>query len=354
MADVTLANSSGRPPGPATAPPAPRRSGPVPVSSLAAPAVAGGELARLRGTVADLLEASTSAATRRAHEHDVAHFLDYCATHGLGGIPATPEAVALYIASLVASDRVRLSTIRRRLASLAVEHRAKGHLDSPTRSELVRLAMRGAARRLGTAPSRSAALRLGTLRVLLDATPQDTARATRDRAVLLLGFAGALRRSEIAALEVSDLRLEEEGLALTVRRSKTDQEGAGRVIGIPRGRHPDTCPVRAVQSWVTVSGITSGPLFRRITRTDHAGKKGISGQTVARIVKEAVARAGLTTTDQYSAHSLRSGFATEAAAHGVGERAIMQQTGHRSVQVLRGYIRRGGIWSENAAAAIGL
>jgi site-specific recombinase XerD len=321
-------------------------------ADLAGPGAAAVRLRALHLDVEGLLEASTAPATHRAHRSDLAHFSLYCHQHGLCPLPATPDTVALYVASLAGAG-ARLSTIRRRLASISVAHQAAGHADSPTRSALVRTTVRGAARRLGSAPRQATALRLATLRRLLAATPEDTALGVRDRCALLLGFAGALRRSELAALEVADLRREEEGVVVRIRRSKTDPQAAGRELGIPRGRHPETCPVTATLRWVTVAGIDDGPLLRQVGRWGRISSQGLGDRSIALIVQRACARAGLDPAD-YAGHSLRSGFATEAAARGVPERAIMAQTGHRSVQVLRGYIRSGGLFMENAAAEVGL
>jgi site-specific recombinase XerD len=319
---------------------------------LLSPEAAARQLRDLHLAVEGLLHSATADATDRAHRSDLTAFTEYCALHGLDALPASPDTVALYIAARVAAGD-KVATIRRRLASISVAHQAAGVRDSPTRSALVRTAMRGAARQLGTAPSQATPLRLATLRRLLEETPEDTTTGVRDRAILLLGFAGALRRSELSALDLGDLREEDEGLVVTIRRSKTDPEGAGRQLGIPRGRNKDTCPVRATLRWIHVAGIADGPLFRRIGRWDALPAGRLGDRSIALVVQRAADRAGLEPTD-YAGHSLRSGFATEAAAQGVPERAIMAQTGHRSVAVLRGYIRSGSLWRENAASSVGL
>ena len=225
--------------------------------------------------------------------------------------------------------------------------------------------MSGIARAKGTRQRQVAPLRIDMLKAMLAATPEDDLLAIRDRAILLLGFAGGMRRSELAALDVEDLTDVEEGLDVLIRRSKTDQEGAGRTIGIPRGRNRETCPVIALQRWIRLAGITEGPLFRaHRSRTDgpgprqqrpegRAGTARLTPQGIARVVQRAAARIGLDPAE-FAGHSLRAGFATEAAAQGASERAIMRQTGHRSVEMVRRYIRDGDRYRDNAATYLGL
>jgi integrase len=186
---------------------------------------------------------------------------------------------------------------------------------------------------------------------MVDTLP-DSLLGIRDRALLLVGFAGAFRRSELVGLDVADVEFKREGLVVTLERSKTDQEGAGRKIGIPYGSNPATCPVRALQAWLEASATTEGALFRTMNRHGHV-KDRLSGQGVAIVVKRCAEAAGLN-PDDYAGHSLRSGLATSAAAAGVSERAIMNQTGHKSVNMVRRYIREGSLFRENAAAGVGL
>jgi integrase len=177
-------------------------------------------------------------------------------------------------------------------------------------------------------------------------------RGLRDRALLLVGFAGGFRRSELAALDLTDITDGEEGLTVLIKRSKTDQEAAGRVIGICYGSAPDTCPVRACRAWVKASGIVEGPVFRHF-HNQKMGDRAISPQTVALVVKRTAERAGLD-SDEFAGHRLRSGLATTAAKNGASERAIMKQTGHRSVQMVRRYIREAELFQDNASARLGL
>lgn len=167
----------------------------------------------------------------------------------------------------------------------------------------------------------------------------------RDRALILSGFAGAFRRSELVALDVADLAFTRDGLTVTLRRSKTDQEGQGRKIGIPYGANPDSCPVRVVQAWLKAAAIADGPVFRSINRHGRVLPGRLAPADVARVVKKLAERAG---------HSLRAGHATAAAVAGASERSIMNQTGHRSVQMVRRYIRDGSLFRENSAGKLGL
>jgi integrase len=316
----------------------------------------------LRVATAEYIAHSKSAATKRAYAGDFGAFALWCQCYGLDSLPAEPDTVALYLTAIAGQDAA-VATLRKRLVAISQAHKAVG-LPSPTQTETVRRTIGGIARTRGTRQRQVAPLRLTGLKAMLEATPEDDLLAVRDRAVLLLGFAGGMRRSEIAALNVEDLTEVDEGLDVLIRWGKTDQEGTGRTIGIPRGRHAETCPVLAVQRWITLAELHGGPLFRGMVAngrpgTAHrmpqgrAGSKRLSAQGIARVVRRAATRAGLDARE-YAGHSLRAGFATEAAAQGAGERAIMQQTGHRSAAMLRRYIRDGDRYRDNAAALLGL
>jgi len=175
----------------------------------------------------------------------------------------------------------------------------------------------------------------------------------RDRALILLGFAGAFRRSELVGLDIEDCAFGKDGLTVMLRRSKTDQDGAGRKIGIPYGSNPETCPVRVLQSWLEQAALTCGPVFRSISRHGYVQAGRLSPADVARVVKKLAERSGLDPA-RYAGHSLRAGHATSAAIAGASERSIMNQTGHRSVQMVRRYIRDGSLFRENSAGKLGL
>jgi integrase len=190
------------------------------------------------------------------------------------------------------------------------------------------------------------------IRAMLGATDVGVI-GTRDRALLLLGFAGASRRSELVGLDIEDRAFGKDGLTITLRRSKTDQDGIGRKTGIPYGSNPETCPVRTLQAWIELAGITAGPLFRSINRHQQVQPDRLRGIDVARVVKQLADRAGLD-AGKYAGQSLRAGHATAAAIAGASERSIMNQTGHRSVQMVRRYIRDGSLFRENSAGKLGL
>jgi integrase len=175
----------------------------------------------------------------------------------------------------------------------------------------------------------------------------------RDRALLLVGFAGAFRRSELVGLNREDVEFSTDGAVVTLRRSKTDQEGEGRKVGLPYGSNPDTCPVRSLKAWIEAAGIESGPLFSHINRHGQIQPGRLGSTAVARIVKRHAGAAGLD-SEKFSGHSLRAGLATAAAIAGASERSIMNQTGHRSAAMVRRYVRDASLFRENAAAVVGL
>jgi len=309
-------------------------------------------LAQLEDAVRDYARASKATNTLRAYRADLADFTLWCADHGLTRLPAAPETVALYISALAQSD-ARASTIQRRLSALSQAHQLAGHEPSPTQAPLVRSTMAGIRRRLGVAPEQKTPTLTPDLRRMVSTCPADSLAGARDRALLLLGFAGAFRRSELVGLDIEDLEETADGLRIQLRRSKTDQEGEGREVGVPFGQHPETCPIRAFRAWQAAGDIESGALFRPVNRHDQLHGTRLTDKGVARIVKRAAERAGLEPS-RYAGHSLRAGLATAAAAGGASERAIMQQTGHRSVTMVRKYIRSGTLFQENAAAFVGL
>jgi integrase len=257
--------------------------------------------------------------------------------------------VAAYIADC--ASRLKVGSIQRRLNAIAEAHKTVG-LESPTRHAMVMNTMKGIRRTRGTAPAQKAPALTDDIRAIVDATDVGIIGA-RDRALILTGFAGAFRRSEVVGLDVKDCTFGKDGLTITLRRCKTDQDGAGRKVGIPYGSNPETCPVRILQAWMEQANITSGPLFRSISRHARVQAGRLSAIDVARVVKKLARRAGLDPA-KYAGHSLRAGHATSAAIAGASERSIMNQTGHRSVQMVRRYIREGNLFRENSAGKLGL
>lgn len=295
-------------------------------------------------------ENSKANSTRLSYESDFAHFQAFCERMGFEALPASPQAVAIYASELAESKAV--STIQRRVAAISHHHQSNG-LDSPTLHPAVKTVLKGIRRSKGTAAQQKAAVSVTTLRTMVQNLPTRRLIGARDTALILVGFFGAFRRSELVALNVEDVAFEPDGLVVTIRRSKTDQIAEGRTIGIPFGASSDTCPVRALRAWLMKAEISSGPLFRGINRHGKVCSERLSPTGVARAVKRAAEAIGLDSSE-FAGHSLRSGFATSAARAGASERSIMEQTGHKSIVVARRYIRRGSVWQDNAASSITL
>lgn len=289
-------------------------------------------------------QASKAPNTRRAYRADWAAFERFCREHAQVSLPASPRTVALYASALAGSGRVKANTITRHLSAISQAHQLAG-LPSPTREALVRTVMAGIRRVHGTAVRAKAPVSPELLKRFLEHVPQDL-RGMRDRALLLVGFAGAFRRSELVALRVKDVQFVPEGLAATIPHSKTDADGAGEIIGIPYGKDEVTCPVRALRAWLENSGVEEGPIFCAVDRWTGVSRRPLEDHRVALIIKKLAAKAGCDPA-AFSAHSLRSGFATAAAEGGASERAIMDQTRHRSLKQVRRYIRRGSLFRDN-------
>ena len=301
------------------------------------------------GQVRDYIKASKAENTLRGYQTDWKAFCAWCEQQRRQPIPADPEAVAAFLAS--SAETLKPGSIQRRINAIAEAHKALG-LQSPTHSSIVVNTMKGIRRTKATRPDQKAPTLIDDVRAMVEAA-DDGLIGLRDRALVLLGFAGAFRRSELVDLDLTDCHFNRDGLTITLRRSKTDQEGQGRKIGIPYGANPETCPVRTLQGWVEQAEISAGPLFRSISRHGNVRPGRLSGIDVARVVKKLAKRAGLEPA-RYAGHSLRAGHATSAAIAGASERSIMNQTGHRSVQMVRRYIRDGSLFRENSAGTLGL
>jgi integrase len=297
----------------------------------------------------DYAAAAKAANTLRGYRADWRDFAGWCERHRLEALPAAPETVAFYLTDLASSRKT--ATLQRRLSAIAQAHQAAGH-PPPTKDAAVKAVWAGIRRTHGTAQAGKAPALTADVRAMVATLPEKRI-GDRDRALLLLGFAGAFRRSELVGLDVADVAAMRDGLVVTLRRSKTDQEGAGRPVGIPYGSNPATCPVRALEAWRAAAAIADGALFRGVDRHGRLLPGRLSDRAVARVVQRAAAAAGLDPA-RYAGHSLRAGLATAAAAANVPERVIALQTGHRSMKILRRYIRQGSLFTENAAAAVGL
>lgn len=306
------------------------------------------DLDALAARAAGLAEDARSANTRRAYRSDWDHFARWCTAQGLVTLPAEPATVGLYLADH--ETRLSVATLTRRLSAIAVAHRMAGFaLD--TRAAAIASVMRGLRNRHGSAQRHAEALTIPRLRRVLDQIG-DSLGDQRDRALLLVGTAAALRRSELVALDVADITVQPEGLRLVIRRSKTDQGGEGAVLPVNRTGRP-TCPAAAFEAWLAAAGITEGAVFRAVDRHGRLGGR-LSGQAVALIVQRRARAAGLAAPGSYAGHSLRAGFATSAAQAGMGEIRIARQTRHASLGSLRRYVRDGALFSENVTAEIGL
>lgn len=291
---------------------------------------------------------SKSAQTLRCYATDWRDFSEWCGANGVVPLPATGEVVAMYLSSLASNRKV--NTIQRRLSAISQVHQMRG-FESPSKSEVVRSVMKGIRRSLGVACNEKSPLLASDVRAMV-ATLPDTLNGKRDRALLLLGFSGAFRRSELVSLNVEDVAFTDEGAVVMLRRSKTDQEGQGRKIGIPRLATSDACPVAALQVWLEASGNASGPLFRPVALLDRISSKRLSDSAVAKIVKKRLP-SGLDPT-KFAGHSLRAGFVTSAANGGASVKSIMRQTGHRSLDTLMRYMRDASLFRGNALGATGL
>jgi integrase len=323
-------------------------------------------LADLAERAAAYAEAAKSANTRRAYRTDFEIFARWCHARGLECLPASASTVLAFLVDH--AGKVRVSTLQRRLAAIREAHRYHGaELDASGVS--FRDTWRGIRRTHGAPANKRAPLVTAARRQALASLP-DSLLGVRDRALLLIGFAGGLRRSELAALEAAPregagwIEALADGLTIHLGRSKTDQEGSGEEIGIPYGRARETCPVRSYAAWIAAAGITAGPVFRAIDRHGNISATAITDRTVARVVKRSIFSAvladGMTAAQarayvqNFAGHSLRRGLATSAAANDAPPLAIQRQLRHRKADTTNGYIESGRLFRQNAAGFAGL
>lgn len=287
--------------------------------------------------------------TKRAYRSDWTQFSAWCHQNGLQDLPATPETVVYYITFL--GKTLKGSTIKRKMTAISQRHET-AHYSSPTKTALVKGVWDGLQRTIGVKEEGKEALWLEDLRQVVQAIPQNRLIDVRDRALLLIGWTGALRRSEVAQLNLEDVAITRDGIILHLNRSKTDQKGEGQVVALPYGSNPLTCPVRSLEDWLAAANITEGPLFRRIDRHGNMYDR-LTPQSVRLIVKRRCEVVGLD-SEMYGAHSLRSGFCSTAAKAGKAEHQIMKQTRHKRSDSLQRYIRKANLFEDNAASGIGL
>jgi site-specific recombinase XerD len=297
-------------------------------------------------SAAEYARAEKAAATRRAYRSDFALFRSWCEAKRVPALPAAPKAVAAFLAT-EANRGAKVATISRRLAAIRYAHKLAGH-EPPTNSEAVKATLRGIRRTAGSARARKAPATADKVLAMVAEAGTDP-KGIRDRAILLLGFAGAFRRSELVALNVADLDFCDDGIRVTIRKSKTDQEGLGVTIAIAPGFI--ACPIDAVRAWIRAAGISNGALFRSVTRAGKISPRRLSARAVAELVKTYARRAGLKAAD-FSGHSLRSGFLTSAAARGASIFKMMDVSRHKSVDTLRGYVRDAEMFRDHAGKGL--
>jgi integrase len=297
-------------------------------------------------------DAADAPATLKAYATDLANYTAWCEANALLAMPASPQVVGAYLAA--AGEGYAAPTLRRRIAAIA---RACGVARCPldTKHPAIRETLRGIARRHGSRSRRAAALTTPEVRKLCRACSGDLA-GVRDRAMLLLAFAGALRRSELVALDLEHVRWTADGLTILLERSKTDERGEGALLAITRGRAEETCPVAALRLWLEQARITAGPLFRKISRGGAVGANRLSADAVRQILLKRAGLAGIkgTLAEPVSPHGLRAGFVTTAYRNGVPDEEIMGHTRHRSLATMRGYVRRSKLSQVSPSSKVGL
>ena len=294
------------------------------------------------------LQHSKAINTVRAYKSDFNNFGLFCAKNGFKSLPTEPKIVSLYLTHL-STKNIKISTLKRRLVSIGVVHKLKGHYLDTKHPSIIENIM-GIKRRKGSIQKAKKPILINDLKQIInviDNQNNEEIKKLRDRTIILVGFSGGFRRNEITSLNYEDLDFVKEGVKINIKKSKTDQFGEGLVKGIPYFDNLQYCPVISLKKWIDVSNIYSGPLFRRFTKGSSLSVNRLSDQTVALLIKEYTKLAGID-NQNYSGHSLRSGFATSAAESGVEERNIMAMTGHKSSEMVRRYIKEANLFKNNA------
>jgi site-specific recombinase XerD len=294
------------------------------------------------------LQSSKSNNTIRAYKSDFNDFEIFCAQNGFKSLPSDPKIVSLYLTHLSTKD-AKISTLKRRVVSIGVIHKLKGHYLDTKHPSIIENIM-GIKRRKGSVQKAKKPILIKSLKLIIDAIDQQNKqeiKKLRDRSIILIGFSGGFRRNEIVSLDYDDLDFVPEGLKINIKRSKTDQFGEGFTKALPYFDNIQYCPVLSLKNWIQVSNINSGPLFRRFSRGSKLSENRLTDQTVALLIKKYLGLAGIDNKN-YSGHSLRSGFATSAAESGVEERSIMAMTGHKSTEMVRRYIKEANLFKNNA------
>ena len=300
------------------------------------------------------LQSSKASNTVRAYKSDFKDFGLFCAQNGFKSLPSEPKIVSLYLTHLSTRD-MKMSTIKRRLVSIGVIHKLKGHYLDTKHPSIIENIM-GIKRRKGSVQNGKKPLLISHLKALInviDEQKKEEIKKIRDRSIILIGFSGGFRRNEIVSLDFDDLDFVTEGLKISLRRSKTDQFGEGLVKGLPYFNNARYCPVQSLKKWIEISKINNGPLFRRFSKGSNLTENRLTDQTVALLIKQYLQLAGVDSKN-FSGHSLRSGFATSAAESGAEERSIMAMTGHKSTEMVRRYIKEANLFKNNALNKIDL
>ena len=294
------------------------------------------------------LKASKAANTIRAYKSDFHDFGLFCAKNGFKSMPSEVKTISLYL-SYLATNNVKISTIKRRIVSIGVLHKLKGHyLD--TKHPAIIENLLGIKRRKGVKQNGKKPLLINDLKQIINVIDEEKnseIKIIRDRSIILLGFGGAFRRNELVSLDYDDLEFVNEGLKINIKKSKTDQFGEGSVKALPYFENQKYCPVKSIQEWLKISKIKSGSLFRKFHKGMALSNNRLSDQSVALLIKYYLNKVGIDNSN-YSGHSLRSGFATSAAEAGAEERSIMNMTGHKSTEMVRRYIKEANLFKNNA------
>ncbi len=305
------------------------------------------ELKSLHEATLNNLKSSKANNTLRAYKSDFNDFQIFCAKHGLNSLPTEPKIISLYLTQL--SKKSKISTLRRRLVSISMVHKMKGHyLD--TKHPIIVENLMGIRRVKGSIQKGKKPILINHLKLIINVINEqktDELKKLRDKSIILIGFGGGFRRSELTSIDNEDLEFVPEGLKITIKKSKTDQFGEGMIKGLPYFNNEIYCPVRNLKKWLEISKINSGPVFRRFSRGLRLTDNRLTDQSVVLIMKEYLSLARVENKN-YAGHSLRSGFATVAADSGADERSIMAMTGHKSTQMVRRYIREANLFKNNA------
>ena len=294
------------------------------------------------------LKSSKASNTIRAYKSDFKDFGAFCAKHGFKSLPTEPKIVALYLTYLSGKDS-KMSTLRRRLVSISMIHKHKGHyLD--TKHPIIIENLMGIKRTKGSIQRGKKPILINHLKAIIKVIDEDKIeeiKKIRDKTIILTGFGGGFRRTELISIDYEDLEFVPEGLKITLRRSKTDQFGEGMIKGLPYFSNKDYCPVSHLKKWINLSKIKEGPIFRRFVKGSSLTNDRLTDQSVVLIIKRYLEMAGIDKTN-FSGHSLRSGFATVSAESGADERSIMAMTGHKTTQMVRRYIKEANLFKNNA------